>query len=127
MLEAKLSSFCNQLSAAFETLYPDFGICLFGHIGDGNLRSNVMQPEPMYSEAFWAYTARADATLFGPVQSHGGSMSDEWGIELLKKPDLHFSRTFQALRVMAQAKATLQLLQLRNLRKIFYLEQALAP
>jgi FAD/FMN-containing dehydrogenase len=38
--------------------YPDWEVCLFGHIGDGNLHVNVMKPEGMAREAFLARTAR---------------------------------------------------------------------
>src|SRR5690606_22419578 len=44
---AALSPFCADLERVFEERYPDWEICLFGHIGDGNLHVNVMKPDSM--------------------------------------------------------------------------------
>src|SRR5205085_12631281 len=42
---ARLEAFCAELEAVFAREYPGWEICLFGHIGDGNLHVNVMKPE----------------------------------------------------------------------------------
>ena len=44
---ARLSAFCAELDAVFEQRYPGWELCLFGHIGDGNLHVNVMKPDAM--------------------------------------------------------------------------------
>jgi FAD/FMN-containing dehydrogenase len=54
-------------------------VCLFGHIGDGNLHVNVMKPDAIAREAFLARTAEADHALFALVRAHGGSISAEHG------------------------------------------------
>ncbi|HEY8072659.1 MAG TPA: FAD-binding oxidoreductase, partial [Labilithrix sp.] len=85
---AQLDAFCNELEALFGRRYPGWEICLFGHVGDGNLHINVMKPDAMAREEFFTKTKDADRDLFGLVQQHDGSISAEHGIGLLKKPFL---------------------------------------
>ena len=42
---AALEGFCGALAELFTRRYPDWEVCLFGHIGDGNLHVNVMKPD----------------------------------------------------------------------------------
>ncbi|MDB4985126.1 MAG: oxidoreductase, partial [Myxococcaceae bacterium] len=104
---AKLEAFCNELEAFFMERYPDWEICLFGHIGDGNLHLNVMKPEGMDKEAFLALTSEADHAIFKLVRSHAGSISAEHGIGLLKKPYLTYSRSPAELELFRSVKRAL--------------------
>jgi FAD/FMN-containing dehydrogenase len=104
---AALDAFCTDLDGAFTRLYPDWEICLFGHVGDGNLHINVMKPDAMSREEFFAKTKGADRELFALVERHGGSISAEHGIGLLKKPFLSFSRSPEEIEVMRAVKRAL--------------------
>ena len=104
---AKLDAFCNELDGVFASRYPDWEICLFGHVGDGNLHINVMKPEALDRAEFFTKTKEADRDLFSLVQRHGGSISAEHGIGLLKKPFLSYSRSPAELAVMRQVKRAL--------------------
>jgi FAD/FMN-containing dehydrogenase len=104
---AQLDAFCSELDAVFARRYPGWEICLFGHVGDGNLHINVMKPEAMAREEFLAKTKEADRDLFELVQRHHGSISAEHGIGLLKKPYLSFSRSEAEMAVMRQVKRAL--------------------
>ncbi|MBZ0119393.1 MAG: FAD-binding oxidoreductase, partial [Sandaracinaceae bacterium] len=77
---AELAPFCDALERAFAERYPDWEICLFGHIGDGNLHVNVMKPDAMSKQDFLSYTHDADRTIFELVRAHHGSISAEHGI-----------------------------------------------
>jgi len=44
---AALEAFCGEFEAVFAREYPGWEICLFGHIGDGNLHVNIMKPDSM--------------------------------------------------------------------------------
>ncbi|CAN5845632.1 FAD-binding oxidoreductase [soil metagenome] len=85
---ARLDAFCSELDGVFASRYPDWEICLFGHVGDGNLHINVMKPDQLDRAEFFAKTKEADRELFALVQRHHGSISAEHGIGLLKKPYL---------------------------------------
>jgi len=101
---AALDAFCAELDDVFARRYPGWEICLFGHVGDGNLHINVMKPSAMAKDEFLAKTKEADQDLFSLVKVHRGSISAEHGIGLLKKPYLSYSRSEAELAVMRSVK-----------------------
>ena len=104
---AALDAFCSELDGVFTSRYPGWEICLFGHVGDGNLHINVMKPQAMDRAEFFTKTKEADRDLFALVQRHHGSISAEHGIGLLKKPFLSYSRSEAEIAVMRQVKRAL--------------------
>jgi len=104
---AALDAFCSELDGVFLSRYPGWEICLFGHVGDGNLHINVMKPDAMDRAEFFRKTKEADRDLFALVQRHHGSISAEHGIGLLKKPYLSYSRSAAEIAVMRQVKRAL--------------------
>ena len=104
---AALSAFTEDLTAVFAEKYPGWEICLFGHVGDGNLHINVMKPDAMERTAFFAKTKDADETLFSLVQKHLGSISAEHGVGLLKKSYLHYTRSLEDIATMRLVKRAL--------------------
>ena len=114
-----LEAFCADLEAVFAREYPGWEICLFGHIGDGNLHVNVMKPDALEVEDFKQRTAAADRDLFALVQRHHGSISAEHGIGLLKKPYLAYTRAPGELSLLRAIKQTLDPLGILNPGKIF--------
>jgi len=97
--------------ADFETLmaerYPTWEVCLFGHIGDGNLHVNVMKPDDMDKDTFVEQTHEADRHLFELVKRHRGSVSAEHGIGLLKKDWLGYTRSAEEVALMKALKRVL--------------------
>ncbi|MBK8173220.1 MAG: FAD-binding oxidoreductase [Sandaracinaceae bacterium] len=114
-----LAAFCAELDAVFETRYPGWEICLFGHIGDGNLHVNIMKPDGMDTAEFLTHTHEADRTMFKLVQKHGGSISAEHGIGLLKKDFLSFTRSREEIEIMRAMKRVLDPNGVLNPGKIF--------
>jgi FAD/FMN-containing dehydrogenase len=115
---AALESFCAELDALFGSRYPGWEICLFGHIGDGNLHVNVMKPDSMEKADFLTQTSAADHDMFTLVQKHGGSISAEHGIGLLKKPYLGYSRSPEEVALIRGMKAVLDPAGILNPGKI---------
>lgn len=118
---AKLEAFCAELTEVFAARYPSFEIALFGHIGDGNLHINVMKPEGMEKAEFFRHTHEADHTMFELVRRHGGSISAEHGIGLLKRDFLRYSRSPEELAMQRAVKHALDPDNLLNPGKIFEL------
>jgi FAD/FMN-containing dehydrogenase len=116
---AALEAFTAELQSLFAARYAGWEICIFGHIGDGNLHINVMKPDALTAEEFWARTHALDADLFAIVQRFGGSISAEHGIGLLKKDFLPFSRTPAELALMRTLKQALDPRGILNPGKIF--------
>jgi FAD/FMN-containing dehydrogenase len=104
---AGLSAFCGQLEALLARRYPDWELCLFGHIGDGNLHVNIMKPDALGKAAFLEKTHEVDLAIMELVQAHRGSVSAEHGIGLLKRPWLPYSRSPTEVALMRQLKALL--------------------
>ena len=104
---AELESFTARLDAVFAERYPGWEICLFGHVGDGNLHINVMKPEELSKEEFLAKTSEADHVLFDLVRAHHGSISAEHGVGLLKKPYLGYTRSPREVALFRSVKAAL--------------------
>ncbi|MBL8683431.1 MAG: FAD-binding oxidoreductase [Myxococcales bacterium] len=116
---ASLDAFCAELDGVFAARYPGWDICVFGHIGDGNLHVNVMKPDAMDKAAFLAKTSEADATMFELVRKHHGSVSAEHGIGLLKKKALPYSRSPSELATLSALKRALDPKGILNPGKIF--------
>ncbi|MCU0681487.1 MAG: FAD-binding oxidoreductase [Polyangiaceae bacterium] len=114
-----LAAFCAGLERTFEEAYPDWEICLFGHIGDGNLHVNVMKPEGLEREAFWKKTSQADHAIFSLVRQHRGSISAEHGIGLLKKPYLGYTRSEDEIALFRALKAAFDPRGVLNPGKVF--------
>lgn len=115
---ANLQAFCGELDTVFAARYPDWEICLFGHIGDGNLHINIMKPESLSKQAFLLQTHAADHELFALVQKHHGSISAEHGIGLLKKDYLTYSRTPAELALLKTVKRALDPQNILNRGKV---------
>jgi FAD/FMN-containing dehydrogenase len=115
---AALEAFCAELDAVFASRYPDWEICNFGHIGDGNLHINIMKPDAMAKDAFLAKTHDADRDMFELVRRHAGSISAEHGIGLLKKDFLGYVRSEAELKLMAGLKQVMDPKGLLNPGKI---------
>lgn len=99
-----LRAFCAELDAFFSKNYPDVEICIFGHIGDGNLHINAMKPEAWSVPEFRKRTKEVDLDLFALIRKHKGSISAEHGIGLLKKEFLPFTRTAHEVALFRQIK-----------------------
>jgi FAD/FMN-containing dehydrogenase len=116
---AALEAFCAELEALFVRRYPSFEVCLFGHIGDGNLHVNVMKPADLEKAAFIAQAKEADREMFDLVKKHKGSISAEHGVGLLKKNWLGWTRTDAEIATMKAVKKALDPQNLLNPGKIF--------
>jgi FAD/FMN-containing dehydrogenase len=115
---AALEAFCAELEGVFATRYPGWEVCVFGHIGDGNLHINAMKPERLDKTTFLAKTREADHDLFALVKRHHGSISAEHGIGVLKKPYLGYSRSEAEIGVMKGIKRTLDSRNILNRGKV---------
>ena len=92
---------------------------IFGHVGDGNLHLNVLPPADADETDFRRRAAAFDEHSYALVEAHGGSVSAEHGIGLLKRDHLHHCRSDVEIAVMRQVKAALDPGNLFNPGKIF--------
>ncbi len=100
----RVPGFLRELDELVGSHYPDFEVIWFGHIGDGNLHMNVLKPESWAVEDFHRAASSLSPDVFRLVQRHEGSVSAEHGVGLLKREDLHFSRSPAEIDLMRQIK-----------------------
>ena len=67
---------------------PGVRIMPFGHLGDGNVHYNMLQPAAMTAEGFIAMKDEVQNQVFDLVTSLGGTISAEHGIGRLKRAEL---------------------------------------
>ncbi len=116
---ARMGRFCRELEQVFAARYPGWEICLFGHVGDGNIHINVMKPDGMSRDEFFRLTGEADHAVFELVERFGGSISAEHGIGLVKKKYLTYSRSPAEIALMRTLKRALDPDNILNPGKIF--------
>ena len=90
---SKVPDFLREIDAVVTKHYPDFEIIWFGHIGDGNLHLNILKPEDMAKEEFFAKCETVNKWVFEIVERYNGSVSAEHGVGLVKKDYLSYTRS----------------------------------
>lgn len=113
---SRLSRFLPELQAR---LGHRQRMVVWGHLLDGNLHVNCLKPDGMSPAAFAEDCKRLDDDLYGLVADHGGSISAEHGIGLLKKHALHFSRSEAEVSAMRAIKRTFDPDGILNPGKVF--------
>ena len=98
---------------------PDFEVVWFGHIGDGNLHINVLRPEGMAEQEFIGRCEQVTQVLSNVLARHGGSISAEHGIGLVKKPYLQGTRSVAEIEVMRGIRRVLDPDGIMNRGKVF--------
>jgi FAD/FMN-containing dehydrogenase len=111
--------FLNEVESVVTASYPDFEIVWYGHIGDGNLHLNILKPDAMPMDEFQQRCGEVSTQVFEIVERHGGSVSAEHGVGLLKKDYLHYSRSPLEIDIMRQIKRVFDPHGIMNPGKIF--------
>jgi FAD/FMN-containing dehydrogenase len=111
--------FLAETQALLGKEYPHFEVVWFGHIGDGNLHINILKPDDMTQEAFVTDCERVTKLLAEVLHAHGGSISAEHGIGLVKKPYLGCTRSSAEIAAMRGIKAALDPRGVMNPGKVF--------
>ena len=116
---SRVPEFLAEVETVVNASYPEFEIVWFGHIGDGNVHLNVLKPDAMAMDEFQRRCGEVSKWVFEIVQRHGGSISAEHGVGLLKKDYLHYSRSPLEIEIMRQIKRAFDPQGIMNPGKIF--------
>ncbi len=116
---SKVPAFLRDIDAVVAEHYPDYEVVWYGHIGDGNLHLNILKPEHMDKDAFFASCARVNKWVFEIVQRYNGSISAEHGVGLVKRDYLQYSRSPEEIACMKAIKAVFDPNGIMNPGKIF--------
>jgi len=116
---SKVPAFLNEIDAIVSEHYPDFEVVWYGHIGDGNLHLNILKPEDLPKEEFFAKCATVNKWVFEIVEKYNGSISAEHGVGLVKRDYLAYSRSPVEIDYMKAVKAVFDPNGIMNPGKIF--------
>ncbi|CTP82524.1 FAD-linked oxidase [Xanthomonas translucens pv. arrhenatheri] len=114
-----MPAFLAQTQALLGQAYPQFDVVWFGHIGDGNLHINVLKPDTTADTDFIAACEQVTKLLAQVLAEHGGSISAEHGIGLVKKPYLESTRSAEEIALMRAVKRVFDPAGLLNPGKLF--------
>ncbi len=120
---AQVPAFLKDIDAIVSASYPDFEVVWYGHIGDGNLHLNILKPEDLSKEEFFAKCVSVNTAVFETVQKYNGSISAEHGVGLVKRDYLDYSRSPAEIEYMKALKAVFDPNGIMNPGKIFPVDQ----
>ena len=104
---AAIPAFINEANGVVERLIPGARPVPFGHFGDGNIHYNISQPRGADKEAFLDEWERVNDAVYEVVIRHGGSISAEHGIGVMKRDLLARVKSKQEMAMMQAIKAAL--------------------
>lgn len=104
---SRIPEFLARADAAMEEAYPGHEVCTFGHVGDGNLHYNPIEPPDWDAAAWVAETERVNRLVHDIVAELGGSITAEHGVGRLRLAEL------------ARYKSPVELDLMRRLKRAF--------
>ena len=81
---SEIAQFLDEASEAMLKFEPGCRLLPFGHLGDGNIHFDVLQPEGVDGKAHTARRDEAARIVHDIVALHGGSISAEHGLGAMK-------------------------------------------
>lgn len=102
---SRLPAFLDGIDDLVRARYPEFEVCWYGHIGDGNLHLNILKPDALPQDAFFERCHEISPEIFARVAALNGSISAEHGVGLLKRDFLPFARSPAEIALMRAIKA----------------------
>ncbi|UVM67133.1 FAD-binding oxidoreductase [Pseudomonas sp. B21-009] len=119
---SKVPAFLKDIDAIVADNYPDFEVVWYGHIGDGNLHLNILKPDNLSKDEFFAKCATVNKWVFETVEKYNGSISAEHGVGMTKRDYLTYSRSPVEIEYMKAVKAAFDPNGIMNPGKIFAVE-----
>ncbi|MGK0151274.1 FAD-binding oxidoreductase [Pseudomonas putida] len=116
---SNVPAFLRDIDAIVAEHYPDYEVVWYGHIGDGNLHLNILKPEHMSKDDFFASCAKVNKWVFEIVERYNGSISAEHGVGMTKRDYLGYSRSPEEIACMKAIKAVFDPNGIINPGKIF--------
>ncbi len=115
---AKVPAFLVAGAAALGAQWPELRLLAFGHLGDGNIHFNLVQPRDEPKDRFLARTAAVNQIVHDVVGHFGGSISAEHGIGQLRRAELEQRKSTVELDLMRRIKRLLDPDNLMNPGKV---------
>jgi FAD/FMN-containing dehydrogenase len=104
---SNLAELLRRCRAELKAWFDGVRIAPFGHVGDGNIHMNIIQPDGMSDSDFLACADDIGAVIYDVVESLGGSFSAEHGIGRSKLALFEQRRPAAELDLMRRIKAAI--------------------
>ena len=115
---SRIADFIDATDAQLQRRFPGCRLVTFGHLGDGNLHYNVAAPDGVNDDAFLDSQEAVNLIVHDSADRHGGSISAEHGIGVLKREELRRYKSPVELQMMRNIKQALDPMNLMNPGKI---------
>jgi FAD/FMN-containing dehydrogenase len=115
---SSVAAFIVEGLAAVDAAYPDFRPVIFGHLGDGNLHYNFSSAAGADQVAFVAEQDGLNRIVHDLVRAHGGTISAEHGLGVLRRDEADAYRSPVEKRLMRAIKVALDPQGLMNPGKL---------
>lgn len=103
----RIPEFVTEGQRLVDEIAPGARVVAFGHVGDGNLHYDVLQPEGADGQQFLSEGKALTQAIYDLAVGLGGSFSAEHGVGLFKKDQLERYRGGAELELMRTMKAAL--------------------
>jgi FAD/FMN-containing dehydrogenase len=115
---AAVAAFLAEAKPALEAVLPGVTVNAFGHLGDGNIHFNLIQPPDMDTAAFLAMSGALNRRVHDLVGRYRGSISAEHGLGRLRREEIARYKSEIEIELMRRIKAALDPLGLMNPGKL---------
>jgi FAD/FMN-containing dehydrogenase len=114
----QIPRFIDTAEALVKEKQPGSRLIVFGHVGDGNLHYDVVQPKGADPEQFQTEGRELTLAIYDLVTELGGSISAEHGIGVTKRADLMRYRSATEIELMRTLKRALDPQNILNPGKV---------
>lgn len=104
---ASVPAFLREADAAVERVCPGARIIAFGHMGDGNIHYDVLQPPAMTKEAFQGVQDDIERVVYDAIDRYEGSISAEHGVGIARRDDIARRKQPAEIAMMRAVKRAL--------------------
>ena len=109
-----LASSAAKPKTAVAAAFPNARISAFGHIGDGNIHYDLLQPEGGDRAAFESDEDAIEQAVYDAIDRHRGSISAEHGVGLARRDDIARRKQPAEIAMMRAIKSALDPLGIMN-------------
>ncbi|MBC6983062.1 FAD-binding oxidoreductase [Caulobacter sp. 17J80-11] len=116
---SRIADFIVEATAAAERFHPGARVVAFGHVGDGNVHFDVLQPVGADGAAFSALRDEGSKIIHDLVAAYDGSISAEHGLGRMKSAEALRYKSPVQVEAMRAIRAALDPKRIMNPRVLF--------
>ncbi len=116
---SSVPQFLARAGATAAALAPGGRVVAFGHVGDGNIHYDVLQPQGRDGAAHAALREEGSQAIHDIVDALGGSISAEHGLGVMKSAEALRYKDPHAVELMRRVRAAFDPQRIMNPRVLF--------